>query len=356
MSVDTARRVRFWYGIFLSVFTVVMGILFLAQISDIYFNSDLEQKYTREIVWQHLFPVLIPFCFWVAAIIAGFVLSVVFPCASNKKKKRTAYETLQKLRGKIPQGEGEEFNQNLAKYKKAELWLTIVWGVYAEICIALVVLAFVYAFNILNNQVLVSFVVLNVLVLVGCFGIVFLDGFLSKIRDACIKNMMQFNDKDYTQNIIKYVKTEYRRKAVWCFCAEVLVISIIATFVYIFNPANFPAKSLNGEVLAMARFVLPFVAVSILCCCGAVVFEGVLSKTQLNYVKNMIKIGGKANPSKENAFVAVINKNEKWVVLGLRIALLVVAVAFIIAGSINGGAHDVFIKAINICTECIGLG
>nr|WP_251616997.1 CD1871A family CXXC motif-containing protein [Pumilibacter muris] len=32
------------------------------------------------------------------------------------------------------------------------------------------------------------------------------------------------------------------------------------------------------------------------------------------------------------------------------------AVSFIIAGIFNGGARDVLIKAVNICTECIGLG
>ena len=33
-----------------------------------------------------------------------------------------------------------------------------------------------------------------------------------------------------------------------------------------------------------------------------------------------------------------------------------VAAAFIIAGIVNGGALEVLIKAINICSECIGLG
>lgn len=40
----------------------------------------------------------------------------------------------------------------------------------------------------------------------------------------------------------------------------------------------------------------------------------------------------------------------------LRIALLVLALALIAAGVLNGGARDVFNKAIRICTECVGLG
>lgn len=40
----------------------------------------------------------------------------------------------------------------------------------------------------------------------------------------------------------------------------------------------------------------------------------------------------------------------------IRIVLAAIALLFIILGVMNGGARDVLIKAINICTECIGLG
>lgn len=39
-----------------------------------------------------------------------------------------------------------------------------------------------------------------------------------------------------------------------------------------------------------------------------------------------------------------------------RNAILVAAIIFIVAGLINGGTIAVLAKAINICTECIGLG
>ena len=39
-----------------------------------------------------------------------------------------------------------------------------------------------------------------------------------------------------------------------------------------------------------------------------------------------------------------------------RVAILCLGVLFIILGVMNGGARDVLVKAINICTECIGLG
>lgn len=40
----------------------------------------------------------------------------------------------------------------------------------------------------------------------------------------------------------------------------------------------------------------------------------------------------------------------------VKIAVLAAAVVFVIAGILNGSMEDMLIKAINICTECVGLG
>ncbi|MBE6586468.1 MAG: thioredoxin [Ruminococcaceae bacterium] len=42
-----------------------------------------------------------------------------------------------------------------------------------------------------------------------------------------------------------------------------------------------------------------------------------------------------------------------WAVRGV---ILVVGLAFVVLGVLNGGMADVLGKAIRICTECIGLG
>ena len=40
----------------------------------------------------------------------------------------------------------------------------------------------------------------------------------------------------------------------------------------------------------------------------------------------------------------------------VQITVLIAAVIFVIAGIFNGSMEDMLIKAINICTECVGLG
>lgn len=42
--------------------------------------------------------------------------------------------------------------------------------------------------------------------------------------------------------------------------------------------------------------------------------------------------------------------------LWVRLSLYAAAIAFIVLGVMNGGLRDVLVKAIMICTECIGLG
>ena len=40
----------------------------------------------------------------------------------------------------------------------------------------------------------------------------------------------------------------------------------------------------------------------------------------------------------------------------IRIVLAAVAIVFIVVGCINREFHDVFMKAVYICLECIGIG
>ena len=268
MTDRTRKNVRFWYGIFLSVFTVALGVAFLAAVSDIYFGAEEgAQIFTRENMNAHLFPCLIVFCVWVAAVIAGFVLSVVLPLQEKRKFKQAPEKTFARLKTRMPQGEGDEYRKNLAQVAKAE-----------------------------------------------------------KIR-----------------------------LIVWCVCAAVCVALGVTVLCYVFDPTHFETTDFNAAVLNMAKLALPCVAVGFLCCIAAAIVERESAKRALPYLKNMIAAGGKPLVSEQERAVA-LQKYEGRVLLGVRIAVAVIGVALLVWGIFNGGADDVFIKAINICTECIGLG
>lgn len=58
----------------------------------------------------------------------------------------------------------------------------------------------------------------------------------------------------------------------------------------------------------------------------------------------------------EQQSAAALQQYEGRVILGVRIAVAVLGVALLVWGIFNGGADDVLKKAIEICTECIGIG
>ena len=78
----------------------------------------------------------------------------------------------------------------------------------------------------------------------------------------------------------------------------------------------------------------------LLCALAVSIVSGVKPKTG-KASKNAVRMKPQAEPKHVNT---------------LRAVVVIAAVLLIIAGILNGGALDVLVKAINICTECVGLG
>lgn len=162
---------------------------------------------------------------------------------------------------------------------------------------------------------------------------------------------------------LSYVKREAKILLVVRLCAAALCAAgAVYSIVYLANPAHFPKIDVTGEMIEMVKRVLPCAFVSLLVLSGVAFYESRSAKRQLEHVKKLAASSGgnlstAGNPALTGAR-AKLDKilNHKYFVMGLRAAVGCLAVAFIIAGAFNGNMHAVFIKAINICTECIGLG
>lgn len=156
---------------------------------------------------------------------------------------------------------------------------------------------------------------------------------------------------------------QFRSKLSYVRAALLTVCAILPLF-WLLDPSNFPAESgkynseiLHGMLLYIA-FLLP-----------AAVFEAVWvilrdkSLTRENEaLKAAVKCCGVSDMTQEEHSCPLcrakeyLAKNEKPIILGVRIALVGCAILFIVLGVTNGGMADVLNKAIKICTECIGLG
>ena len=270
-----AKNIRFYYGIFLSVFTGAVGISFVVQALRILAAGEWAQgAFTREIVGKMLFPVSIPFLIWIAAIIAGFILSVIFPYTSRKTVKVSERLTRNRLLKRLPEGSGAEYEANLKRVHGEKKSRTIVFFACLAVCLA---------------------------------------------------------------------------------CG-------IAAAVYLLNRSHFNGIKTNDAMFKMFINVAPWLVVAFGCCIGATLFEKYSLNREINALKALIadykgNTVVAANVT-ENAVVAKIKSvlSSKYTVWGVRGAVAVFGVTFVILGIFNEGVRDVLIKAINICTECIGLG
>ncbi len=137
------------------------------------------------------------------------------------------------------------------------------------------------------------------------------------------------------------------------FCIDAIVVCTVISLIYALNKNNFPAISINSEMVDAMLFIIPCVIVGLGAIYATVLIRNASYVRELALVKKALTTA-KASNSGQRSVVSG-QKNEK-ILLGARLSLLVIAVTFIIVGIFNGGMADVLQKAINICTECIGLG
>ena len=81
---------------------------------------------------------------------------------------------------------------------------------------------------------------------------------------------------------------------------------------------------------------------------GFAVFTAYYAKASIQKEIDLLKSAG-VTPSRSPAAPA---KDLSWI----RWAILGIASVCIVLGLFTGGTKDVLTKAVNICTECIGLG
>ena len=332
-----SNKVRLYYGIFLIVMTAAVALAFIIASSQLYYSGSAEgvSPYEIERVKGHI---LVPFIFlilWVAAIIGGVVLSVIYPVAVKKSQYKDNAKTLERLKKRLPTKGNEGFEESFKSSKNAfcvhEIIRICVWGAALAVLLAAAIAIIVYAYNASNYHANalgsdILNLVKNVMswtaaALVCAIAAIIADEILIKKEIGEVKNMMVSGDKSTVP-----APKEVRRWAVIASSVAGGTIIGLALIAYALAPIIIKA-SLSATQTVF--YVLVFLIAALI----AAAFTG------YHFVKRYV-------PDKVNSVILIV----------ARASIAVVAITFIIVGAVNGDARDVFVKAINICTECIGLG
>ena len=154
------------------------------------------------------------------------------------------------------------------------------------------------------------------------------------------------------------------RFVAWGICVLIALVCAIVAGVYLTNPAYEPVTRVGffAEHEEAERIVraLPWIFAAFGVAIAVSFFERYSLQKEIALVKSEIAENAKKGvivKTKNAQKVARENTQKRErVALFVRLAIGVVAVVFIVCGIANGGMADVLGKAINICTQCIGLG
>lgn len=270
-----SEKIRLCYGIFLGVFTAVLGFLFIFEAAELYASGVTEISdtgmYSRAAVRERFLRILPAVILYILSVIAGAVLFECLP-AGAAKRRSDPFAVFLRLKGRVPRAFGGEYGGLYARFARRE-----------------------------------------------------------RIR-LCVKLV----------------------------CAAFCVLAAVMSAVRLWDVSSYAGKDLTGEVLSMLRGILPWVGAAFAAVLLVTAFEWVYGRRMLPAVKSLL-VAGRGLPfepsplvrAQERAEAALSRRSVVWAVRG---ALLAAAVVLIAVGAANGEARIMLIKAINICTECIGLG
>lgn len=140
------------------------------------------------------------------------------------------------------------------------------------------------------------------------------------------------------------LREEQLRRRITLGAAAVALVCAGFCLVFLLDGDNFVSWELENVMGALVRHIAPWTALAFLTMGGASIARGASIRRELALLK------GEKSTSEPQAAKRALPVNAA------RIALYALAAALVVIGVINGGLRDVLVKAINICTECIGLG
>lgn len=123
---------------------------------------------------------------------------------------------------------------------------------------------------------------------------------------------------------------------------------------YLANPAHFASRELEPVIGRMLWHIAPWIFVGFACAILCECVRGRSFRREIELAARSPERASFKNAQTDSG--ASREKRARLAKTAARAAMFALAVALLALGAANGGMRDVLVKAINICTECIGLG
>ena len=170
---------------------------------------------------------------------------------------------------------------------------------------------------------------------------------------------------------------ERRRRIARGACGGICAVCAVMAARYLANPAHFTSRELEPVIGRMLWHIAPWTLVGFACAILCECFRGRSLRREIDLAARSVKRASVENTrtdsgvprerktysgeeaSIENARTGSgepCERKARPAKTAARAVAFALAVGLLALGAANGGMRDVLVKAINICTECIGLG
>ena len=150
---------------------------------------------------------------------------------------------------------------------------------------------------------------------------------------------------------------EKKKRSVMFICYGIgLGILLVPIVLWLCDLSHFGFPYQNADVITFLMIAIPLAFVGMV---GGYVVWHLCEKSYeraLAVMKSQAKKDGIFQKEEDGPSALECACKKYRLIAGVRVAVLVVGIAFVILGIFNEGAVDVFNKAVKICMECIGLG
>lgn len=127
-----------------------------------------------------------------------------------------------------------------------------------------------------------------------------------------------------------------------------LVVSTAMVIYYCTDPSHFDSQNINASMVRAVLYLAIWLAIPFATGLWVSAFNSSSIRKETELVKAAIAAGAVQTPETGSA--------KSFPLHIFRFAILGFAIAICLYGFFAGGTADVLTKAVNICTECVGLG